>query len=331
LQTAPAVFAAPERVLRGDDQDCCRIETSLRVFVIGPLPLAGALPEYRPDVIMTVLEVLQSTTAYFKKRGVESPRLNAEHLLAHSLGRKRIELYLEFERQLDEAELAPLRELVRRRGQGEPLQHLLGTVEFCGRTFITDERALIPRPETEELAELLIVECQSRSAALRVLDVGTGSGVIALSVAAQLPEAEVHAIDISDEALALARENAAQLKLSERVRFGRSNLLEQVDGSFDVIVANLPYVASTERATLAREVLRDPESALFGGPNGDEVIRALIIAAPGHLRPGGLLALEIGLGQAEGLSAFLAEQGYKNISSRHDFARVTRFLFATYG
>ncbi|MBA2272025.1 MAG: peptide chain release factor N(5)-glutamine methyltransferase [Chthoniobacterales bacterium] len=280
---------------------------------------------------MTVLEVLQSTTAYFKKREIESPRLNAEHLLAHSLGVKRIDLYLEFERQLTEAELAPLRDVVRRRGQSEPLQHLLGTVEFCGRLFICDKRALIPRPETEELAEMLIVECAMRNADLRVVDVGTGSGVLALTLAAQFPEAEVHAIDISDEALALARENAAQLKLSERVRFARSNLLEQVDGSFDVIVANLPYVASTERATLSREVLRDPEAALFGGPNGDELIRALIVPAPGHLRPGGVLALEIGIGQAEGLSAFLAEQGYKNISSRHDFARVTRFLFATYG
>ena len=280
---------------------------------------------------MTVLEVLQSTTAYFKKREVESARLNAEHLLAHSLGLKRIELYLEFERQLTEAELAPLRDLVRRRGQGEPLQHLLGTVEFCGRIFVTDQRALIPRPETEELVEMLIAECGSRRPDLRVLDVGTGSGVIALSLTAQLPQAEVHAVDISEEALALARENAARLELSERVKFARSDLLEQVDGSFDVIVANLPYVATSDRATLSREVLRDPESALFGGPNGDEMIRALITAAPAHFRPGGLLALEIGIGQAERLSAFLAEQGYKNISSRHDSARVTRFLFATYG
>src|SRR5438067_5908562 len=163
---------------------------------------------------MTVLDVLQSMAAYFKKRRIDSPRLNAEHLLAYVLGRKRIELYLEFERELTESELAPLRELVRRRGEGEPLQHLLGTVEFCGHTFLCDKRALVPRPETEELVELLkskiAVTQQARpgfqNRQSKILDVGTGSGVIALSLAAKFPQAKVTATDLSDEALSLARE-----------------------------------------------------------------------------------------------------------------------------
>ena len=280
---------------------------------------------------MTVLEVLQSTSAYFKKREIESPRLNAEHLLAHVLGRKRIELYLDFERALLETELAPLRELVRRRGQGEPLQHLLGTVEFCGRVFVCDKRALIPRPETEELVELLIGECKSRDADLRILDVGTGSGVIALSLAGALPKAEVHGVDISEEALALARENAVRVGLTDRVEFLRSDLMTSVTHVYDLIVANLPYVPTTERATLAREVLHDPELAVFGGEKGDEIIRRLITQAPEHLTPGGLLALEIGIGQGDALSAIFAERNYHDISQRHDSAGVTRFLLARYG
>jgi release factor glutamine methyltransferase len=282
---------------------------------------------------MTVLAVLQSTATYFKKRGIESPRLNAEHLLAHSLGCKRIELYLEFERELTETELAPLRELVRRRGEGVPLQHLVGTVEFCGHTFITDGRALVPRPETEQLIELLRVRIGSVSApaSVRILDVGTGSGVIALSLAAAVPQAEVHAIDVSDEALALARENAARLGGASVVQFARSNLFENVNGKFDVIVANLPYVATTERGNLSREVLQDPEVAVFGGETGEELIRELIVAAPSHLNHGGILALEVGIGQAERLSAFLQQKNYHDISAEKDYQGVTRFLFAKYG
>jgi release factor glutamine methyltransferase len=278
---------------------------------------------------MTVLEVLQSTTAYFKKRDIESPRLNAEHLLAHTLGRKRIELYLEFERPLTEAELAPLRELVRRRGQGEPLQHLLGTVEFAGRIFLCDQRALVPRPETEQLVELL--KSQITDPKSQILDVGTGSGVIALTLTAQFPNAEVKAVDISDEALALARENAARLGLQERVRFAKGNLLAEVDGAFDLIVANLPYVANGDRSTLSREVLHDPAVAVFGGDRGDELVRELISAAGDRLRPGGMLALEIGIGQADGLATLLTEKNYHDIASIRDYCGVTRFLFGRYG
>jgi release factor glutamine methyltransferase len=278
---------------------------------------------------MTVLEVLQATAAYFKRHNVENPRLNAEHLLAHVLGRRRIELYLEFERALTEAELGPLRDFVKRRGEGEPLQHLLGTVEFSGLTFLCDKRALVPRPETEQLVEFLKFEIQNPKS--EIVDVGTGSGVIALSLAAKFPEAEIFGVDVSDDALSLAEENSVRLNLKGRVQFLKSRLLESVEGLFDLIVANLPYVSTHNRDTLSVEVLHDPEVALFAGEQGDELVRELIDQAPARLRPGGLLALEIGLGQGEALLSALAEKNYRDICSKKDYNGVTRFLFARYG
>ena len=277
----------------------------------------------------TVLEVLQATAAYFKKHNVENPRLNAEHLLAHVLGRKRIELYLEFERVLTESELAPLRYLMKRRGEGEPLQHLLGNVEFCGLIFLCDKRAMVPRPETEELVEVL--KSEIRNPKSEILDIGTGSGVIALSLAAEFPEAQILAVDISDDALALAQENAARLNLADRVRLLKSNLLENVEATFDLVVANLPYVSTQERHTLSREVLHDPEVAVFASTRGDELVRELIAQAPSRLRPGGMLALEIGIGQSDALLSDLAEKNYRDICSKNDYSGVTRFLFARYG
>jgi release factor glutamine methyltransferase len=277
------------------------------------------------------LEVLQSTTAYFEKHKVESPRLNAEHLIGHVLGKTRMDLYLEFERTLSEAELIPLRDLVKRRGQGEPLQHLLGTVEFCGQTFAIDKRALVPRPETEQLVELLVSEVGDQRSEVRVVDVGTGSGVIALSLAKKFPQTEVFAVDISEDALALARENAARLGLSGRVQFQKGDLLENLDERFDLIVANLPYVSMQDRQVLAREVLHDPDVALFAGPTGDEFVRRLIEQAPGRLNAGGLLALEIGINQSEGLTDFLRQKNYHDIQSKKDYSGITRFLLARYG
>ena len=280
---------------------------------------------------MTVLEVLQSTTGYFQKRNIDSPRLNAEHLLGHVLGRRRMELYLDFERRLRESELVPLRELVKRRGSGEPLQHLLGTVEFCGRSFHCDKRALVPRPETEQLVELLISHFKPETAYSRMVDVGTGSGVIALTLAAEFPKAEIVGADISEDALMLARENAERLGLVDRVRFLRSSLLTDVQPGFDLIVANLPYVSTEDRQNLSREVLHDPEVALFAGARGDELVRQLIAQAPSWLRPGGMLAMEIGIGQSETLVAVLTEKNYRDIWTEKDYSGVIRFLFARYG
>lgn len=274
----------------------------------------------------TVLEVIQATTAYFQKSGLESPRLNIEHLLAHVLGKKRMDLYLEFDHPLGDDELNPLRELVRRRAAGEPLQHLLGTAEFHGRVFACDKRALVPRPETEQLVELLLAE---KPAPARVLDVGTGSGVIALTLAAAWPEAQVEAVDLSEDALALTRENAARHGLAERVRIGRSDLLAGVSGEFQLIVANLPYIASEALPGLAREVQHDPASALDGGPRGLVLIERLLAEARQHLR--GRLALEIGHDQAEAVRSALAAHNYQDIHVATDYQGRNRFVFANYG
>jgi release factor glutamine methyltransferase len=303
---------------------------SLLQIVRGEKPLRKA-HDLRLSCQMTLLEVLQSTTGYFQKHNIESPRLNAEHLLAYVLGRKRIELYLDFERELNESDLAPLRHLVKRRAEGEPLQHLLGTVEFCGRTFLCDKRALVPRPETEQLTELVICNFKSEIGNGRIVDVGTGSGVIALSLAAEFPDAEIVAVDLSDDALALARENAERLGLAGRVRFLKSNLLENVEGVFDLIAANLPYISTQQRSTISREVLHDPELAVFAGARGDELLRKLIAHAPSWLRPGGVLALEMGLGQDEALVSAMAAKNFRDICTENDYSGVVRFLFARYG
>lgn len=280
---------------------------------------------------MSVLEVLRASTDYLAKRKIDDARLNAEHLVADVLGLTRMQLYLGFENQVNDPELQRLREFVRRRGQGEPLQHLLGTVEFCGHVFKTDKRALVPRPETEQLVELLVSEIGNPQSEIRILDIGTGSGVIALSLASKFPEAKVVATDISDDALALAYENADRLGLTDRIRWEKSDLLEKIGERFELIVANLPYVSMNDRNSLSREVLHDPEIAVFAGRQGDELICQLIEQVPLRLDPNGLLALEIGLGQADRLHSMLRQKNFHDIEAKKDYSGIPRFLFSRYG
>jgi len=279
---------------------------------------------------MTVLEVLQAATDYLAKHGVESPRLNAEYLLAHVLGKpKRIDLYLDFDRPLGESERAPLRELVRKRGEGVPLQHILGTVEFLGHTFKCDARALIPRPETEQLVELILNLLPHPSP--RLLDVGTGSGVIILSIGLARPGALLSAGDLSQEALALARENAASLGLEARVDFQLGDLCSPFSGPFDVLAANLPYIPTAEIPTLSREVGHDPVPALDGGSDGLDLFRRLASTCPALLAPGALLALEIGHDQAARVAGMLAAHNFRDISPRGDYQNIERFIIARHG
>jgi release factor glutamine methyltransferase len=277
-----------------------------------------------------LLEVLRGTERYLADRGVENARLNAEHLLAHALGLKRMELYLQFDRPLTESERAPLRDLVKRRGAREPLQHVLGTAEFHGRTFACDKRALVPRPETEQLVELAL-EMAKDKPAVTILDIGTGSGVIALTIALELSSATLHATDLSPDALALAAENAARHALTDRIIFHQADLLPPDDARFDLIIANLPYIPAEEIASLSPEVRHDPASALDGGADGLDLIRRLIETAPDRLAPGGALLLEIGLGQADAVNTLLSARKFRDISVRPDYQNIPRFAVGFHG
>lgn len=273
----------------------------------------------------TVLETIEGGTRYLAKRGIEDARRNMQMLVAGQLGCSRMELYIQFDRPLEESVLAPLREALRRRGEGIPLQHILGTVWFHGHEFRCDARGLIPRPETEELTEWIL--SWELPPIQRVLDLGCGSGVLGLSLAAAKSDWLVTLADLSPDALALSRENAARLAL-ERVSLLQSDLFSCIDGGFDGIAANLPYVPETDRATLSKEVMHDPAMALFGGPDGLDVIRRFIPQAFDHLVPGGWLAMEIGHDQAEPVSSLLAAAGFAEIQVKTDLSGVARFPFA---
>jgi len=279
--------------------------------------------------MFTVLEIIKKTTDFFAGKGIESPRLNAELLIGHALGRKRMQLYLEFERPLAEAELEKIRPLVRRRALHEPVQYIIGETDFCGLKLKVDRRALIPRPETEQLVEQ-VTAARASKPPTRILDLGTGSGAIALALAQAFPSAAVIAIDRSEDALSLARENAESAKLTDRVGFLLSNWFDAVPrDAFDVIVSNPPYLTADETAQAALEVRGfEPAQALVSADEGLADLLEIIKGAAVFLAPSGLLAVETGIAHHARLRTEMAAAGFTAIESKPDLAGRDRFVLA---
>jgi release factor glutamine methyltransferase len=278
----------------------------------------------------TIRKVLTWTTQHFEKREVDAPRLTAEVLLAHVLKTTRVRLYVDLDRPLDKAELTAFRALIERRMAGEPTQYLTGVREFYNRPFKVDPRVLIPRPETELLVEAALHRLP-RDAPGTALDVCTGSGCIAISLAAERPQATVLATDLSPDACALARENAQALGVADRVTVLHGDLYAPLpsEARFDVVVSNPPYIASGEIPTLSAEVRREPHLALDGGPDGLVLIRKVIEGARRVLKPGGLLAMEIGETQGAALKALLQAAGFEDARVEKDLERRDRLAFGT--
>jgi release factor glutamine methyltransferase len=313
---------------------------------------------------MTVLEAIQKSTEFLAKKGVESPRLQTELLLAHLLKLPRMKLYLNFERVLTPAETDALRELVKRRGQREPLQHITGSTSFCGFEIAVNRHALVPRPETEILAEsgwefLSTLNCTPNAFGAQpstALDFGTGTGCIAIALAAKCPSAKIVATDVSPEALALAGENAARNNVADRIEFlqsdgfavflseGRvtrvpnSEIETKIRGSqssplrkmeFDLIISNPPYIPSAEIATLQSEVRDfDPRGALDGGADGLDFYRKLAAEAKPFLKPTGKIMLEFGDGQVDAIRAIFAAEKWVVEAVKEDYSQRERILIA---
>ena len=294
---------------------------------------ASSAARGRDGEVWTVLRLMRWSGEYLEGKGVERGRLDAEHLLAHALGVKRLQLYLQFDRPLDREELDRFRPLLKRRGEREPLQYITGRAAFRHLDLAVDRRVLIPRPETEILVdEVLGWAAASGHPELSALDVGVGSGAIALSLLLEGPFPRVVATDASPEALAVTGENARALELQDRLDLREGSLFTAVAAgeTFDVVVSNPPYVAEAEAATLEPEVrVWEPPGALFGGPDGLAVLRSLVAEGGAHVMPGGLLALEVGAGQAGLVVAELeAAGGYDEVRVRRDLAGRERVVLA---
>ncbi len=291
----------------------------------------------------TISRVQDWTSKDFSARGFSSPRLEADLLICHALGIRRVDLYVRFDQPLSNEELARVRSLVERRRKHEPVAYITGSRGFYGRTFAVDPRVLIPRPETELLIELALealpplgaIESVSSepSSALpkrRALDVGTGSGILAITLACERDDLVVDAVDLSHDALAVARANAETLGVSGRVRFLHGSLLEPVEGEkYSLILSNPPYIARRDIETLMPDVrLHEPHAALDGGESGTELIEQLVVMARKAIEPGGLFALEFGHDQGPRVLELARSAGFADAVVKKDLAGLDRVLVA---
>ena len=283
--------------------------------------------------IWHVLELLEWTTGYFEKNNIPNPRLDAEVLLGHVIEKSRLQLYLHFDMPVFQNDLTVFRELIKKRIARTPISYLTNHKEFMSLDFYVDERVLIPRPETEFIVET-ILNAKGDSCE-RILEIGTGSGVIATTLAVNMPDLAIIATDISNDALAVAEKNMNIHECTERIKLLQGDLFDPIkpleSSLFNWIVSNPPYVMTGEHDTLCSDVQDyEPHIALFGGEDGLSIIRCLIAEAPKYLYPEGKLIFEIGDTQAKQVRTLLEEQpAYKNFQYIKDYARVERVVLAS--
>jgi release factor glutamine methyltransferase len=288
----------------------------------------NAAPQSDP---WTVDRLVRWVTEDLKTRGVESPRLEAELLLAQALACDRLALILDRERLVQGEPLALFRALVQRRRKHEPVAYLRGEREFYGRKFRVDPRVLVPRPDTETLVEVALKRTRERSMFARVLDLCTGSGNVAITIAKERPTWQVRGSDVSHDALAVARDNAVKLGALWNVAFVQGDLFEAVepDSRFELITANAPYIPSGEIETLAPDIRdHEPRLALDGGADGLDVVRRIVRGAGERLEPSGVIALEIALDQSEAVAELLKQHGFEQIEVAHDLGGRPRVVSA---
>lgn len=282
-----------------------------------------------PARVWTVSDILAWAKPWFEQKEVDSARLTAELLLAHVLEVARIRLYVDFDRPLQSDELARFKSLVQRRVAGEPTQYIIGTQDFYGRTFSVDARALIPRPETELVAER-VLRAVPKDMPVRLADVGCGTGAIGLTLAAERALATVVLTDVSEVAATLARQNTEKLGLADRVDVRVGSLVEPLgDEVFDAVVTNLPYVPDAERFTLPLHIRdHEPHLALFGGPDGLDLYRAFVPAVARNVRAGGLLVCEHGAEHGDSMPALFDDALWEQVTVDTDLAGLDRFTWA---